>query len=118
MRRRGRFNLVIEKLMIPTRRFLIAHDGNPVFLFQSRNRETYDSNGETGEFQSRNRETYDSNDSIIGATGDSIVGAFQSRNRETYDSNKKRWLSFTSIVRKFQSRNRETYDSNVKMKIC
>ena len=65
---RCRFNLVIEKLMIPTAE--IKNRNNRVYpTFQSRNRETYDSNFCHGyryafgicTFQSRNRETYDSN---------------------------------------------------------
>ena len=38
-------------------------------------------------FQSRNRETYDSNlQMIVGSVP--FIAMFQSRNRETYDSNK------------------------------
>ena len=62
-----RFNLVIEKLMIPT--LDSFRDFDFTILFQSRNRETYDSNQQQcvnikrfiKQFQSRNRETYDSN---------------------------------------------------------
>ena len=61
------FNLVIEKLMIPT--LMMSIPFPVIFMFQSRNRETYDSNFEFAPshtarawlFQSRNRETYDSN---------------------------------------------------------
>ena len=90
---------------------------------------------ETTLFQSRNRETYDSNDILTRAVG--MVPQFQSRNRETYDSNflikqsmdydttsfnlvieklmiptfsRKRYSKFNLC--QFQSRNRETYDSN------
>ena len=35
------FNLVIEKLLIPTRQYNILHD--TISMFQSRNRETFDS---------------------------------------------------------------------------
>ena len=61
------FNLVIEKLLIPT--FLRTYRSIQTdAAFQSRNRETFDSNttdylihGRIYEFQSRNRETFDSN---------------------------------------------------------
>ena len=61
------FNLVIEKLLIPTTYSVVYSPF--IFLFQSRNRETFDSNGSRVrffcyhkcEFQSRNRETFDSN---------------------------------------------------------
>ena len=61
------FNLVIEKLMIPTtenRIYGTCHQ----------------------EFQSRNREAYDSN--MMKLTGTiRLTGLLQSRNREAYDSN-------------------------------
>ena len=63
-------------------------------------------------FQSRNRETYDSNlEEFHPSQVAKLAKKFQSRNRETYDSNKalKRHRSRFSL---FQSRNRETYDSN------
>ena len=41
--RRRRFNLVIEKLMIPTKAIRDGL-GYAYLMFQSRNRETYDSN--------------------------------------------------------------------------
>ena len=60
------FNLVIEKLLIPTREK--HYHGKNISMFQSRNRETFDSNANAlpaspskTEFQSRNRETFDSN---------------------------------------------------------
>ena len=89
-------------------------------------------------FQSRNRETYDSN--FICGTGTGGGRVFQSRNRETYDSNEA-WQTqpdqavagFNLVIEKlmiptkirsddeeselrvkFQSRNRETYDSNTR----
>ena len=88
------------------------------------------------EFQSRNRETYDSND--IDERQETCAVKFQSRNRETYDSNDKvlgaelhiAFYCFNLVIEKlmiptfqfvrkhriaiceFQSRNRETYDSN------
>ena len=40
-------------------------------------------------FQSRNRETYDSNSSTSREIETSTLFQFQSRNRETYDSNSK-----------------------------
>ena len=63
------FNLVIEKLLIPT--LFVKHSPQQLFAhpFQSRNRETFDSNPKCLThaslalflFQSRNRETFDSN---------------------------------------------------------
>ena len=38
-------------------------------------------------FQSRNRETYDSNDPNVAGGEEATQDEFQSRNRETYDSN-------------------------------
>ena len=67
------FNLVIEKLMIPTSHS-VARTSHQGHSFQSRNQETYDSN-------------IDKAKHII------IIRLFQSRNRETYDSN-----SITLIV--------------------
>ena len=86
--------------------------------FQSRNRETYDSNLNDCcmrtlplQFQSRNRETYDSNGDLEGEECDGNC-LFQSRNRETYDSNITDNQLVVWITPRFQSRNRETYDSN------
>ena len=60
-------------------------------------------------FQSRNRETFDSNKTAL---FNRLVKAwFQSRNRETFDSNL-RDLLCDAVNFKFQSRNRETFDSN------
>ena len=71
-------------------------------------------------FQSRNRETYDSNHNHRRIEWRPFQ--FQSRNRETYDSNYRFGLGWTILLSKikrfqgyniwFQSRNRETYDSN------
>ena len=66
------FNLVIEKLMIPT--YSSAVDiARELIIF--------------GEFQSRNREAYDSNSMNTVSPGTSTILSFQSRNREAYDSN-------------------------------
>ena len=62
------FNLVIEKLLIPTKMSPEAIKKRIQELFQSRNRETFDSN-------------------VIPNVVISIVTPFQSRNRETFDSN-------------------------------
>ena len=95
------FNLVIEKLMIPT---VSAGCDNcyAEALFQSRNRETYDSNSISTittqvyvMFQSRNRETYDSNTTSLFALRSDGSNQFQSRNRETYDSNPKCMILFS-----------------------
>ena len=43
--------------------------------------------GYVHEFQSRNRETYDSNLTRISLKTKRVLTSFQSRNRETYDSN-------------------------------
>ena len=90
------FNLVIEKLMIPTA-LCFRHPYAFYMQFQSRNRETYDSNLGMG--------------SGIGLA----TGSFQSRNRETYDSNSMFWMCLVVALASFQSRNRETYDSNFLM---
>ena len=42
-------------------------------------------------FQSRNRETYDSNDNSAIQESTHFLLMFQSRNRETYDSNNSPW---------------------------
>ena len=74
---------------------------------------TISDGGLTWEFQSRNRETYDSNLSLVVTLSTLITLTFQSRNRETYDSNYlKRIAVPASSLTSFQSRNRETYDSN------
>ena len=62
-------------------------------------------------FQSRNRETYDSNEMALRLHWLGL-NQFQSRNRETYDSNVRIWEWDWTVVATFQSRNRETYDSN------
>ena len=65
-------------------------------------------------FQSRNRETYDSNPfSIVIAQQVVHLAQFQSRNRETYDSNWTMTIRGDADYIEFQSRNRETYDSNM-----
>ena len=105
-------------------------------MFQSRNRETFDSNLPCHvlayKFQSRNRETFDSNQKgsesvaqrskharcfnlvieklLIPTNGardtSKDISQFQSRNRETFDSNLKVPARRNS---RFQSRNRETF---------
>ena len=65
----------------------------------------------TSSFQSRNRETYDSND--LAFIVRSYIDLFQSRNRETYDSNLEEIIeNGVRAYREFQSRNREAYDFN------
>ena len=95
-----------------------------VIAFQSRNRETFDSNpnvngtttGVVLAFQSRNRETFDSNELLLVGCGIMFnEDLFQSRNRETFDSNPQMAnLHITAQYGMFQSRNRETFDSNLK----
>ena len=75
------FNLVIEKLMIPTANGINIYINR--CLFQSRNRETYDSNPPVRAptltfylFQSRNRETYDSNPIVVPARDPSVANSF------------------------------------------
>ena len=97
-----RFNLVIEKLLIPTRNLRHSKTSLHInLLFQSRNRETFDSNPRSVKilapvwtsFQSRNRETFDSNYRWQWSRG-TLRFRFQSRNRETFDSNPLRATSF------------------------
>ena len=92
-----RFNLVIEKLLIPTA------TGVGV-------------TGETGVFQSRNRETFDSNNPTTARSG------IERRLEQCFNLVIEKLLipTFQLIVScrglrlaaKFQSRNRETFDSN------
>ena len=91
----------------------------------------------TWKFQSRNRETFDSNynsvwtpqpddngfnlviekllipTSVAGVAAAFCVPPFQSRNRETFDSNTTGNDLAEKMRIKFQSRNRETFDSNL-----
>ena len=65
-------------------------------------------------FQSRNRETFDSNFSVDGFNASTKSNLFQSRNRETFDSNHPicHQTHPSLYLYWFQSRNRETFDSN------
>ncbi len=52
------------------------------------------------EFQSRNRETFDSNQALSGANTQAFA-MFQSRNRETFDSNNSRAVPFVAYTDSF-----------------
>ena len=110
------FNLVIEKLMIPTKR-KFNRQAKLATLFQSRNRETYDSNNTT---MFMHETDFDSFNLVIEKlmiptailiSPQFLHKAFQSRNRETYDSNSAIENFWQGGDAQFQSRNRETYDS-------
>ena len=113
------FNLVIEKLLIPT---IKPHTASfALSTFQSRNRETFDSNlnvisvrhNEFIKFQSRNRETFDSNAENVtshGSAGESFNLVIEKLLIPTTFH-----ACIGNSIRLFQSRNRETFDSNARI---
>ena len=130
--------------MIPTLN-VIFREWLPLLLFQSRNRETYDSNSTSSGFDSDTLTRFNlvieklmiptvrkRNGNVVDVQGFNLVieklmiptmklcgsdhgqPKFQSRNRETYDSNRTPPIYLPALY-VFQSRNRETYDSNLRM---